>query len=132
MTVAHSRAVRSVEGRPRSRSRCTASTCMIVQGWQGRSGTSYANSIELLGQEGLLPKPKAAKPEGDKKAAGDKKPEADKKAEGDKKPADKKPEGDKKAEGDKKPKATRSRPTRSKRLERIAQVEERSSTCFVL
>jgi hypothetical protein len=68
----------------------------VVKDGKIQSGTSYVNNMELLGQEGLLPKPKA-KPE-DKKAEGDKKAAGgDKKAEGDKK-ADKKPEGDKKAE----------------------------------
>ena len=42
-----------------------------------QGGTSYANSVELLAQTGLLPKPKAAK--------------TDAKPEGDKKPADKAP-----------------------------------------
>jgi steroid delta-isomerase-like uncharacterized protein len=80
---------------------------MTVKDGKVVSGISYANSMELLAQEGLLPKPKAKpedKKEGDKKAAGEKK-EGDKK-EGDKKEGDKKPEkkeGDKKAEGDKKP-----------------------------
>src|SRR5262249_40012642 len=55
---------------------------MVVKDGKLQSGTSYANGMELLAQEGLLPKPKAAKPEGDKKAEGDKKPE---KKEGDKK-----------------------------------------------
>jgi steroid delta-isomerase-like uncharacterized protein len=71
---------------------------MVVKDGKVQSGTSYANNMELLAQEGLLPKPKAAKTEPEKKATGDKK------AEGDKKPTgDKKPEGDKKSEGDKKP-----------------------------
>jgi steroid delta-isomerase-like uncharacterized protein len=69
---------------------------MVVKDGKVQSGTSYANNMELLGQEGLLPKPKAAKPEGDKKAEGDKKGDKDKK-EGDKKGGDKKPEGDKKS-----------------------------------
>jgi steroid delta-isomerase-like uncharacterized protein len=70
---------------------------MMVKDGKVQSGSSYSNSFELLGQEGLLPKPKAAKTEGDKKPAGDK-PAADKK------PAEKKPEGDKKAD---KPKETK-------------------------
>ena len=37
-----------------------------------QAGTGYANSVELLAQTGLLPKPKAAKAEGDKKPAADK------------------------------------------------------------
>jgi steroid delta-isomerase-like uncharacterized protein len=45
-----------------------------------QAGTGYSNSVELLAQTGLLPKPKAAKTEGDKKPAVDK---------GDKKPAEK-------------------------------------------
>jgi len=69
---------------------------MVVKDGKIQSGTSYANNMELMAQEGLLPKPKAAKPEGEKK-------DGDKKAEGDKKAAgDKKAEGDKKGEGDKK------------------------------
>ena len=60
--------------------------------------------MELLAQEGLLPKPKAAKPDGDKKAAGDKKRgRQGQEARRDKKPgrqeADKRPTTDK---GDKK------------------------------
>ena len=37
---------------------------MVVKDGKLASGSSYSNSFELLGQEGLLPKPKA---EGDKK-----------------------------------------------------------------
>jgi steroid delta-isomerase-like uncharacterized protein len=37
-----------------------------------QAGTGYSNSVELLAQTGLLPKPKAAKTEGDKKPAVDK------------------------------------------------------------
>ncbi len=67
---------------------------VVVKDGKVTAGTSYANSMEVMAQEGLLPKPKAAKTDdkksGDKpKAEGDKKP-ADKKADGDKKPADKK------------------------------------------
>jgi len=68
---------------------------MVVKDGKVQSGTSYGNNMELLAQEGLLPKPKAAKTEGDKKPAADKKPDGDKKPAG-----DKKPDGDKKA-GDK-------------------------------
>ena len=50
-----------------------------------QAGTGYANSVELLAQTGLLPKPKPAKT--DAKPEGDKKPAADKPAE--KKPAEK-------------------------------------------
>jgi steroid delta-isomerase-like uncharacterized protein len=64
---------------------------MVIKDGKIQSGTSYANSMELLGQEGLLPKPKAAKTEGDKKAEGDKKGGGEKKAEGEKKEGDKKP-----------------------------------------
>jgi steroid delta-isomerase-like uncharacterized protein len=65
---------------------------MAVKDGKVQSGTSYGNNMEMLAQEGLLPKPKAAKTEADKKAEGDKKPMGDKKAEGDKKPmGDKKP-----------------------------------------
>ncbi len=46
---------------------------MVVKDGKVASGSSYSNSFELLGQEGLLPKPKAAKAESDKKAGGDKK-----------------------------------------------------------
>jgi len=60
------------------------------------SATTYANSIEIMAQEGLLPKPKPAKADADKKPA-DKAAAGDK----DKKPADK-PAGDDK---DKKPAA---------------------------
>jgi steroid delta-isomerase-like uncharacterized protein len=67
-----------------------------------QSGTTYANSMEIMAQEGLLPKPKPAKAEADKKPAGDKaagdkdkKPAADKDTKGDTKPAADKP-GDKK------------------------------------
>ena len=42
-----------------------------------QGGTSYANSVELLAQTGLLPKPKAAKAEAEKKPA-DKAEKADK------------------------------------------------------
>jgi steroid delta-isomerase-like uncharacterized protein len=60
------------------------------------SGTTYSNSMEILAQEGLLPKPKPAKADADK---GDKKPAADK---GDKKPAaDKEKKGDTKPASDK-------------------------------
>jgi steroid delta-isomerase-like uncharacterized protein len=41
---------------------------MTVKDGKLASGSSYSNSFELLGQEGLLPKPKAAEAEGDKKA----------------------------------------------------------------
>ena len=41
---------------------------MVVKDGKLASGSSYSNSLELLSQEGLLPKPKAAKAEGDKKA----------------------------------------------------------------
>jgi steroid delta-isomerase-like uncharacterized protein len=62
------------------------------------SGTTYSNGMEILAQEGLLPKPKPAKADADKKAGdkpaadkGDKKPEADKEKKGDTKPASDKP-----------------------------------------
>jgi steroid delta-isomerase-like uncharacterized protein len=62
------------------------------------SGTTYQNGMELPAQEGLGPKPKPAKAEGDKKPAdkpaadkGDKKPAADKEKKGDTKPASDKP-----------------------------------------
>ncbi len=53
-----------------------------------QSGTTYANSMEIMAQEGLLPKAKPAK--ADAKPAvdkGDKKPSADKDKKGDTKPA---------------------------------------------
>jgi ketosteroid isomerase-like protein len=53
---------------------------MVVKDGKVQSGATYASNMELLGQEGLLPKPKAAKTDGDKKADGDKKPGGDKKA----------------------------------------------------
>jgi len=57
------------------------------------SGTTYQNSMEIMAQEGLLPKPKPAKADADKKPADkpagdkDKKPAADKEKKGDTKPA---------------------------------------------
>ncbi len=67
---------------------------MVVKDGKIQRGISYMNNLEILGQEGLLPKPKTPKPdakaEGDKKAAGGDKAAGDKgekpKAE---KPADK-------------------------------------------
>jgi steroid delta-isomerase-like uncharacterized protein len=64
----------------------------VVQVKDGKivMGTTYANSMEIMAQEGLLPKPKPAKAEGDKKPAGDKgdkKPSADAAKKGDTKPA---------------------------------------------
>ncbi|HMI86130.1 MAG TPA: ester cyclase [Polyangiaceae bacterium] len=68
---------------------------MTLKDGKIQAGTGYSNSVELLAQTGLLPKPKAAKT--DVKADGDKKP-ADKGA-GDKgaekKPADKAEKTDK-------------------------------------
>jgi steroid delta-isomerase-like uncharacterized protein len=58
---------------------------MTVKDGKIQAGTGYSNSVELLAQTGLLPKPKAAKT--DAKPEGDKKSVADKPAE--KKPADK-------------------------------------------
>jgi steroid delta-isomerase-like uncharacterized protein len=65
------------------------------------SGTTFASSMEIMAQEGLLPKPKPAKADAEKKGAekGDK-PAGDK----DKKPADK-PVADKEKKGDTKPAA---------------------------
>lgn len=57
------------------------------------SGTTYQNSMEIMAQEGLLPKPKPAKADAQKKPAGDK---------ADKKPSDK-PSADKDMKGDTKP-----------------------------
>ena len=48
-------------------------------------GASYSNAFDLLGQEGLLPKPKPTKVGPVLKAEGDKKANGDKKADGDKK-----------------------------------------------
>jgi steroid delta-isomerase-like uncharacterized protein len=62
---------------------------MTIKDGKVQAGTGYSNSVELLSQTGLLPKPKAAKTEGDKKPAADKgtekKPEKAEKA--DKAPA---------------------------------------------
>jgi steroid delta-isomerase-like uncharacterized protein len=54
---------------------------MVVKDGKLASGSTYSNSLELLGQEGPLPKPKAAEAEGDNKAAARKetKPASDKK-----------------------------------------------------
>jgi steroid delta-isomerase-like uncharacterized protein len=42
---------------------------MVVREGRLASGSRYSNSFEVLGQEGLLPKPKAAEAKGNKKAA---------------------------------------------------------------
>jgi hypothetical protein len=64
---------------------------MTIKDGKIQAGSGYSNSVELLAQTGLLPKPKAAKT--DAKAEGDKKPAADKGAE--KKPAEKMEKTDK-------------------------------------
>jgi steroid delta-isomerase-like uncharacterized protein len=64
------------------------------------AGTTYSNSMEILAQEGLLPKPKPAKADADKDKKPADKPAADK----DKKPADK-PAAEKDKKGDTKPAA---------------------------
>jgi len=64
---------------------------MTIKDGKIQLGTGYSNSVELLAQTGLLPKPKAAKT--DVKPEGDKKPAADKGAE--KKPAEKAEKSDK-------------------------------------
>jgi steroid delta-isomerase-like uncharacterized protein/uncharacterized protein (TIGR02246 family) len=58
---------------------------MTIKDGKIQAGTAYANSVELLAQTGLLPKPKAAKT--DVKPEGDKKPAADKAEKTDKAPA---------------------------------------------
>jgi hypothetical protein len=76
---------------------------MTMKDGKLQAGTSYSNSVELLAQTGLLPKPKGAKT--DAKPEGDKKPAADKPAE--KKPAEKTDKTDK---SDKAPAAKSEKP----------------------
>jgi len=71
---------------------------IMVKDGKIQRGVTYSNNLEILGQEGLLPKPKTPKP--DAKAEGDKKAAGADKAAGEKseKPKADKPKADKPAE----------------------------------
>jgi steroid delta-isomerase-like uncharacterized protein len=80
---------------------------LVLKDGKVAAGTSYVNTMDLLAQEGLLPKPKAeAPPKADK--AKEEKPKA---GEDKEKPAGEKGDKDK---GDKKPKAAETKPAADK------------------